>query len=141
MFFLLRFTHSLFVKNKTLTSLSISHPSSSSSNSHLWFIHHPHRFGRHEAWFFLFFFSFSFFLSVMEKRGQTEGEEVKELLQNEDYRLTCFYSLKVLLHKLVYWRKEKEEWCELGISKQITKEGEWKRREEVYYIIMEWIFF
>ena len=47
-------------------------------------------------------FSFFFlFLSVMEKRERTEGERVKEFLQNEDYRLTCFYSLKVLLRKLV----------------------------------------
>ena len=61
---------------------------------------------------------------MMEKREQTEGEKVKELLPNEDYRLTCFYSLKVLLRKLVNRRKEKEEWCELGISKQITKEEE-----------------
>ena len=60
----------------------------------------------------------------MEKRERTEGEKVKEFLQNEDYRLTCFYSLKVLLRKLVNCRKEKEEWCELGRRKQITEEEE-----------------
>ena len=44
---------------------------------------------------------FSFFLSVMEKREQAKGEKMKEILQIEDYRLTCLYSLEMLLRKLV----------------------------------------
>ena len=43
----------------------------------------------------------------MEKRERAKGEKMKEILQIEDYRLTCLYSLEMLLRKLVNWKNEK----------------------------------
>ena len=69
----------------------------------------------------------------MEKRERTEGGKWKNF-----YKMKTIDSpiCTLVLRKLVNWRKEKEEWYELGWRKQITEEEEWKRGEEKYIILL-----